>query len=362
MRSYVRYPRSARPQPLTPRQVAAAYRFPLNFTGKGYKAGVIELGGGYDRNQVSQYFIQNGLPVPNFVDVPVNGGSNSPDGPNGADGEVQLDLIVAAAVAPGATYRVYFAGNSNEDFLAALTQAVSECDGVTISWGSSENNWDPSMMDRFEAVIKGAKDRGVPVFVAAGDTGSQDSSGDGNQADFPASAPSSIGCGGTRLEIDANGQRFSETVWNDEPTQSATGGGVSHHFPNRQVPDIAGNADPDTGYEIMVDGESAVVGGTSAVAPLMLALHALLWEANGGKPFDLMELIEAHPEVCFDVTSGNNGGFSASVGRDDVSGFGVPDGAELLAALSGAPVVIPPPAPVPTPRNCWDKLKQFFAG
>jgi kumamolisin len=353
---------------LTPRQVATAYRFPMgSATGKGYVSGIIELGGGYDPAQIGQYFTQNNLPTPTFVDVSVAGGHNQQDGPNGADGEVALDLIVAGAVAPGATYRVYFAGNTDEDFLAALTQAVAECNGVSISWGASENNWDPSVMDKFEAVISAARAKGVPVFVAAGDTGSQDNSGDGDQADFPASAPSSIGCGGTRLEVDAQGQRSSETVWNDDPTQSATGGGVSHHFPNRQVPDIAGNADPDSGYEIMVDGEGTVVGGTSAVAPLMLALHALLWESNAGKAFDLMELIIANPQACFDITIGDNGGFRAGPGRDDCTGLGVPDGARLVTALTGVapipnPPPSPPPAPNPRPRNCWEKLKQFLAG
>lgn len=368
MRSYVRYPRSARPVALTPRQVAGAYHFPLDRTGKGYTAGIIELGGGYNAKQVARYFTENNLPTPTFISVPVNGGSNSQDGPNGADGEVQLDMIVAGAVAPGVTYRIYFAGNTDENFLAAIKQAVAECDGVSISWGASENNWDPSTMDAFEAVIKEAKGRGVPVFVAAGDTGSQDSSGDGNQADFPAAAPSAIGCGGTRLELNG-AERASETVWNDDPTQSATGGGVSNHFPGRQVPDIAGNADPDTGYIIMVDGQDTVVGGTSAVAPLMLALHALLWESNGGKPFDLMELILANPQVCFDVTSGDNGGFRAGPGRDECTGIGVPDGAKLVEALTGvAPLPTPPPpspapAPTPGPSRCLvgRVLKRFLA-
>lgn len=346
-RSYIRLPRTAKPVSLTPREVATAYHFPIDkATGKGYTAGIIELGGGYSLAQVDKYFTDQGITAPTFVSVPVAGGSNTQDGANGADGEVQLDMIVAGAVAPGATFRVYFAGNTDNEFLAALQQATSECNGVSISWGASENHWDASTMDQFEAVIAAARAKGVPVFVAAGDSGSQDSSGAGNQADFPASSPSSIGCGGTRLTLSGS-ERATETVWDDSPTSSATGGGVSKHFPGRTVPDIAGNADPDSGYEIMVDGESVVIGGTSAVAPLMLGLHALLFELVG-KPFDLINVITANPQVCFDVTSGSNGGFSASKGRDDVSGFGVPDGALVLAALRGStPVPPPPPAPKP---------------
>lgn len=198
-RMKIRHPKTSKPVSLTPRQVAAAYGFPIRAqSGKGYTGGLIELGGGFKETEVAEYFTANGLPVPTFVSVPVAGGKNKPDG---ADGEVQLDMIVFGAIAPNAVQRVYFAKNTDAGFLAALKQAVTECDGVSISWGGSENNWDPKTMDAFEAVIKDAKDNGVPVFVAAGDTGSQDSSNDGNQVDFPASSPSAIGCGGTRLTV-----------------------------------------------------------------------------------------------------------------------------------------------------------------
>jgi kumamolisin len=353
-RSYIRFPHTANPASLTPRQVAGAYHFPIDkATGKGYVGGIIELGGGYNASQVAKYFTSQGLPEPIFVSVNVDGGSNTSDGPDGADGEVQLDMIVAGAVAPGAAFRVYFAGNTDAAFLAALKQATAECDGVSISWGASENNWTPSVMDQFEAVIKAARGVGVPVFVAAGDSGSQDSSGAGNQTDFPASSPSAIGCGGTRLILSRT-ERSSETVWDDSPTSSATGGGVSHHFPGRDVPDVAGNADPNSGYEVMIDGQSYVIGGTSAVAPLMLGLHALLWELNGGKAFDFLNLIVTNPQSCFDVTAGSNGGFRAGPGRDETTGFGVPDGGLLLAALtSGIPAPVPP-TPVPTPIPTTD--------
>lgn len=362
MRSYIRTPRTDRPAALTPRQVAKAYNFPINTaTGKGYLGGIIELGGGYNPMQVQQYFTANNLPVPTFVSVPVAGGKNKQDGPNGADGEVQLDMIIAGAVAPGAKFNVYFCPNTDDGFLAGIEQAHADgCNGITISWGGPENQWTAAAMDQYEAVIKECRAAGVPVFCAAGDSGSQDSSGAGNQTDFPASAPDAIGCGGTRLEIDGDGARASETVWNDSPTQSATGGGVSKYFPGRQVPDIAGNADPDSGYIVSIDGKSAVIGGTSAVAPLMLGLHALLWELNGGKPFDMLNLVTTNPQSCFDVTQGNNGGFRAGPGRDDVTGFGVPDGQKLAAALlSGiAPPAPPTPTPAPTPEPA-DPLADF---
>lgn len=357
----IRYPRTQSPEPLTARQVAKAYNFPLDKTGKGYVGGIIELGGGYEPAQVSQFFSSNGLTVPTFTPVSVDGGENRTG--SQADGEVQLDMIVAGSVAPDVHYRVYFAGNTDGGFLAALKQATAECHGVSISWGGPECNWAPQVMDEFEAVIKAARAKGVPVFVAAGDTGATDSSGQGKQTDFPASAPSAIGCGGTRLTLNSAGERVSETVWDDNPTRSATGGGVSQQFPGRQVPDIAGNADPDSGYEIAVNGQRTVVGGTSAVAPLMLGLHALLWEANGGKSFDFGHLVVTNPGCCFDVTVGDNGGYRAGPGRDDCTGFGVPNGGKLRKALASAPVIsgpAPQPAPPqPDPQRCCATLAQI---
>jgi kumamolisin len=90
------------------------------------------------------------------------------------------------------------------------------------------------------------------------------------------SSPSVVGSGGTRLTLGADGARTSEVVWNDNPTSSATGEGLSTHCPGRHVPDIAGNADPQTGYQVLVDGQSAVIGGTSAVAPLYAAMAAVV--------------------------------------------------------------------------------------
>ena len=91
MRQYIRYPRSAQPASLSVQQVARAYNFPLaKASGKGYVGGIVELGGGYDPGQVSQFFASQGLPAPTFTSINVGQGRNKQDGPNGADGEVQL--------------------------------------------------------------------------------------------------------------------------------------------------------------------------------------------------------------------------------------------------------------------------------
>lgn len=337
-----------------PISVAAAYNYPIRtHTGKGFTCGIIELGGGFGQNDLNTYFSNLGQKGQQVEAVLVDGGVNQSDGPNGADGEVLLDIEVAGSVAPGANFRVYFAPNTDEGFLAAIEQAVAECDVVSISWGGPETEWDPATIDKFDAAFLKARQNGVIVFAAAGDSGSDDGTGTPT-VDFPASSPNVVGCGGTRLVIDSGGTRESETVWNDNSRTSATGGGVSKHFPGRQVPDVAGNADPDTGYQVLVDGQKYVIGGTSAVAPLYAGLALLLSEELGtrlGSKADFMNTLLTNPGVCFDVTSGNNGAYRAGPGRDETTGLGVVDAGKLLAVLTDT---TPDPNPVPTPGPSED--------
>lgn len=317
---------------LTVAQVAKAYNFPAA-TGKGVTVGIIELGGGF-----------NPTDFPGVTAVPVGDGSNSPDGPNGADMEVQLDIEVVQQVAPGAAIRVYFAPNTDAGFIAAIHQARLECQVITISWGQAENQWAAASIKKMSAELAAARAAGVNVFCASGDSGADDGTS-APVTDYPASDPSVVGCGGTRLTLTSSGSRSAEVTWDDNDTTSASGGGVSAVFPGRDVPDVAGNADPNTGYKVTVDGESFVVGGTSAVAPLNAGLCALLLEAYGA--FDFLKSVTANPTVCYDVTAGDNGAFRAGPGRDETTGFGVVDGSLLLAALGGTSPTPPPPPPPP---------------
>ena len=194
---------------------------------------------------------------------------------------------------------------------------------------------------------------GVTITVAAGDDGSSDGVSDGsNNVDFPASSPNVLACGGTNLQS-ANGTITSETVWNDGAEGGATGGGFSTVFSQptyqsslaasysgqtgRGVPDVSGDADPDTGYNVLVDGSQEVVGGTSAVAPLWAALVALLNQQLGKRLGFINPLIYALPEPnngFNDITEGNNGSYSAGPGWDPCTGLGSPDG-QALATLLG---------------------------
>ncbi|OLE27965.1 MAG: hypothetical protein AUG44_08735 [Actinobacteria bacterium 13_1_20CM_3_71_11] len=310
-------------------------------TGKGYTCGLIELGGGFSQADLEAYFAGLNLPAPSVTAVDVAGGVNQPDGPNGADGEVLLDIEVAGAIAPGAAFRVYFAPNTDQGFLAAIKQAVAECDVVSISWGGPESSWSSSTIAAFDTVFAQARKNGVVVFAASGDTGADDGTSSPT-VDFPASSPNVVGCGGTKLTLNPDGSRAAEVTWDESDTQSATGGGVSKHFLGRQVPDVAGNADPVTGYRVRIDGGDYVIGGTSAVAPLYAGLVLLLCEALGGRPkVDFLNTILANPTVCYDVTVGDNGAYRAGPGRDETTGFGVVDGDRLLAVLTGTTPVPP---------------------
>jgi kumamolisin len=343
---------------LSPRDVAQLYGFPTDVTGAGQCIAIIELGGGYRLSQLKAYFKQLGVPTPSVRSVSVDGGRNAPGVDTNSDGEVQLDIEVAGAVAPGAKIVVYFAPNTDRGFLDAINRAVHDKANkpsvVSISWGGPEADWTAQSLQAFDQAFQVAATLGVTVCAAAGDAGSTDGKSDGHQhTDFPASSSFVLACGGTRLEA-LQGKISSETVWHDAP-DSATGGGISDvfdlppyqrdaHIPRsanpggrvgRGVPDICGNADPVTGYKVAVDGQPTVIGGTSAVAPLWSGLIALLNQKLGAHVGQLQPLLYAHPQALRDVVSGNNGAYSAGPAWDACTGLGSPNGAALVTVLSG---------------------------
>jgi kumamolisin len=353
------------PTSYTPVQVAQAYKFPADTDGTGHTIAIIELGGGFGTTDLQSYFSGLGIATPSVTAVGVDGGSNvAEQDPQGADGEVLLDIEVAGAAAPGARQVVYFAPNSDRGFVDAVTTAVHASPTptvVSISWGQSEDSWTGQARTALDQAFADAAALGVTVTAAAGDNGSGDRVPDGKpHADFPASSPHALACGGTSLRVNPATGVVAETVWNDGSGGGATGGGVSDTFgvpswqasagvpgnaatghPGRGVPDVAGNADPDTGYQVLVDGQATVVGGTSAVAPLWAALICRLAQATG-KSFGLMQpLLYAGvsagttPAGFRDITVGNNGAYQAGPGWDACTGLGVPDGTALAARLRG---------------------------
>ena len=344
-----------------PNEVAEIYDYPAG-DGTGQCIGLIELGGGFQLDDLSNYFSSLNLQAPQVISVSVDGGTNRPGDPNGPDGEVMLDIEVAGAIAPAAKIVVYFAPNTDQGFLDAITTAVHDSTNqpsvISISWGGAESTWTTQAFTNFDDAFQAAAAIGVTVCVASGDNGSSDGVNDGNNhVDFPASDPFVLGCGGSSLQA-SNDQMVSETVWNDLPNGGATGGGVSDVFPlptwqdgfdvpaptvqggGRGVPDVSGDADPNTGYNILVDGESVIEGGTSAVAPLWAALVARINQQMGKSIGFLNPLIYAQAVEAsgfHDITEGNNGAFTAAVGWDPCTGLGSPDGVPLEEALTATP-------------------------
>jgi kumamolisin len=352
--------------PLTAPQVASFYQFPAGTDGTGQAVAIIELGGGYAASDLSTYFSGLGLSVPSVTAVSVDGGTNSPG--QSADAEVELDIEVVGGVAPGAVQYVYFAGNTDQGFLDGVSQAVHATPTpivVSISWGQSEDQWTAQSRTAMDEAFSDAAALGVTITVAAGDNGSSDDTTETTQVhcDFPASSPHALACGGTTLTGNTSSFAItSEVVWNElTNNEGATGGGVSDVFPlpsfqtsagvpasaasgggtGRGVPDVAGNADPVTGYKIVVDGQQQTIGGTSAVAPLWAGLIARLAQATG-KRFGLIQPMlyagiqpgAAQPGFQ-DIVKGDNGAYKAGPGWDACSGLGSPDGAALLTVLSG---------------------------
>jgi kumamolisin len=338
----------------TPTQVAKLYGFPKDATGSGQTIGLIELGGGYRPTDIRDYFQALGLHPPSVKTVSVDHADNRPTTPHSADGEVMLDLQIAGAVAPGASIAVYFAPNTARGFQDALSTAIhdqlNKPSVISIGWGSAEISWTAQSMQNFDQLAQEAGLLGITITAAAGNHGSSDGVSDGkNHVDFPASCPHVLAAGGTRL-MAANGAIENETVWNDGPQGGSTGGGYSTVFARpawqaavvtqsgRGVPDVASNADPETGYNILVDGQQEVVGGTSAAAPLWAGLVVLLnQKLNRRLGFINPLLYNFDRSSGFrDITMGNNGAYSASHGWDPVAGQGSPMGAQLLQALQGA--------------------------
>jgi kumamolisin len=346
------------PASFAPTQLASLYDFPSG-TGAGECVALIELGGGFRPADLDTYFSGLGVGSPSVTAVSVDHGKNTPTGDaNGPDGEVMLDIEVVGAIAPQAKIVVYFAPNTDAGFLDAITTAIHDTTNkpsiISISWGGPESSWTSQAMTAMDDAFQAAATMGITVCVASGDNGSSDGVTDtADHVDFPASSSFALACGGTSLRATQTAID-SETVWNDGASGGASGGGISNFFTvptwqagisarkgqgeavaltMRGVPDVAGDADPQTGYEVRIDGTNTVIGGTSAVAPLWAALIARINQINGTAAGFVNPLLYKNRGALRDVTQGNNGDFDAAAGWDACTGLGSPNGKPLTGAL-----------------------------
>lgn len=345
----------------TPPQVASLYKFPSGADGSGQCIALIELGGGYRTADLESYWRQLRLAkTPSVSAVAVGSGKNNPgEDSSREDGEVGLDIEVAGSIAPGAKIVVYFAENTDAGLLNAITAAVHDDTNkpsvLCISWGNPECMWTRQAVRAIDQALNMAAALGVTVCVAAGDDGATDGVADGRfHVDFPASSPNSLACGGTQLVAKDN-TISSETVWNQLATNNgATGGGISFSsdffflpwwqsglgvppsrndgFRGRGIPDVAGNADPFTGYAVRLNGKSEVVGGTGAVAALWSGLVAL-FNQTVGRPLGyinpFLALYASNPTGFHNIVVGDNGGYAAGPGWNACTGLGTPHGVQL---------------------------------
>ena len=341
-KSYIKYPRDVLIGPWAVPALCHAYSWPTGLTGGGSIA-IGELGGGWVQSDVDQFCKMVGMPAPNITDFSVDMVTNNNHDPTDpASGEVALDIMVAATsywVATGkpATIGMYWAANADDSIPAATQKAAADgCDVFSWSWGTDEANTGPAACKSMEDVVAAAAAGGMITFAAAGDNDSSDGGPTPANVDSPASCPHVIACGGTMKP-----RQSQEIVWNDNPNNpdgEGTGGGFSTVFPmspwmsgaphgGRMVPDVAANADPRTGYEIVLGGQVIVVGGTSAVAPL----YAGLFAAFGQKRKLVSQKLWANHMAFHDITKGNNGFFRARVGPDPCTGLGSPIGSKIAA-------------------------------
>ena len=339
------------PEPWNVPNLCAAYNWPTGLAGGGV-IGIVELGGGWVQSDMNQYFQSINQPVPQITDVSVDGTQNSPNQSPGSasdpDYEVALDIEVSAAAyyaATGkpATIRMYW----SQDIASAVQKAANDgCDVCSISWGADEASWGTEAADEMESAASDATQLGMVVFAASGDNDSSDGGPTPANVDAPSSCPHVVGCGGTYKTTTV------ETVWTDSPGQTngvGTGGGYSTIFPvqswqigvpappanskygkGRMVPDVSGDADPNTGYNVVVHGSTTVVGGTSAVAPL----YAGLFAAFGTKLGFVTPSLYQNQGDFNDITTGGNGFYNAGPGPDPCSGIGSPIGNKLATLFA----------------------------
>ena len=374
-------PRNAMDGSFSAPEVAQLYNFPTGLDGSGQCIAIIELndfdqkgnitGTGYSVSDLQAYFDKLDLPMPDVSAIGVDGGANMPGPDSNADGEVTLDIEVAGAVAPGAKIAVYFAPNTDAGFIdavnAALHDTVRRPSVISISWGGPEDFSTDQFLNGLNQAFQDAAAIGVTVCCAAGDNGSSDETAENRDGqphtDFPSSSPFALACGGTKL-IGSGTSISSEVVWNEGDRGGAGGGGVSNKFPQpdyqnnanvpaspqgnpgRGVPDVAGDADPQTGYRVIVGGQEFPIGGTSAVAPLWAGLVALFNQslsAKGGNPVGFLNPLIYGPlagtAAFHDITEGNNDidgklhKYPAGPGWDACTGMGSPNGTQILQAL-----------------------------
>jgi subtilase family serine protease len=389
---------------MTPAAIAQLYNFP-SFSAAGQTVGIFEPandGAAYLASDIQEYITSLGITTPLHIkDIGVKVGGvvqvNNPalvaiSPPIGGVLEATLDVSVVAAIAPACQINVYFSRNTEAGWDAFLHRAMHPHAGehppsvLSASWvwqfsdgaGSIGSLSAPaSAASVINRHFREAAMRGITVFIAIGDWGSGNQVHDGHcHISYPNGDPWVTACGGTIIgDISSTTPPvFEEFTWSDANRPSlfdnypynATGGGVSAQFDRplyqvlsgvlpiskhdgrvrRGVPDVAGMVGMESFFINAVGGYQLF--GTSAVAPFYSALIAMInafLHHNVG--FLNPTLYRYGPEICRDITFGNNDSgytpdapyYVSGIGWDPCTGWGSLRGLRLLAALTPAPII-----------------------
>lgn len=340
--------------PFVPSQIASAYHFSWAYEhgiyGNGTTIAIVDAYGDpsllYDINAFDE---QMGLPP---IKLQIDGSTGNSNNTSWAV-ETALDVEWAHAMAPGAKILLYLSPNSSSGLEAALSQIVSErlANVISLSWGTPESDIVKSgSMPTFESIYQKAAEENITVVAASGDQGAYDGTSS-LQVNFPASSPYVTAVGGTSLYLSSNG--YQQQAWGGtlSGTTFGSGGGYSSYFPEpywqeqmglknltgRGVPDVALDANPETGAEIVVSGLTYNVGGTSLATPMFAAVAALMDQYTGtylGNVNPLLYHIASnntlYQRAFIPIISGNNGYYKAHYGWNPVTGLGSPNVSELL--------------------------------
>ena len=351
---------------LSPSDIKTAYN--LNSptqNGSGQTLGLFELAL-YKTSDISSYTNYFHLTMIPLLNVPVDGGSLNSYG----NIEVTLDIEMMNALAPGASQLIVYQGPNTDQGAIDTYQRIASDDlaqQVSTSWGAAETELPFSYSLAEYSIFEQMAAQGQSIYAASGDHGSADD-GSTRSVDDPAAQPYVTGVGGTTLATTTPGGPYSsEIAW------SKSGGGASMLWPfpyyqngfisvsslgsttRRNVPDVALDSDPGTGYSIYY-GKWMVIGGTSCAAPLWAAFNSLVNQGRVtqnssvlGFPNPALYTVagSANYSADFhDIVTGKNGHYPAVPGYDDVTGLGSFNGANLLADLilyAGSGSNIPPP-------------------
>ena len=338
------------PATYTPQQLNAMYDSPSSATGSGQQLAIITEGDvSQPKADLATFEKTYGLPAVTWNQINVGTPSTDTSG----DDEWDLDSQYSTAFAPGvSTLNVYVGPSLDDaDILTTINKWVTDDIAKQGSFSAGECDLlaDASgFTSGLDAVLQQADAQGQTMFFSSGDTGSQCPAVTGvngvpagiPDTNYPASSPYGIGVGGTSV---LNNNPLSEVGWYAgggglspiEPTASFQANtkvlGVTAP-PTRGVPDVSLDADPESGYDVVVSGSVEGIGGTSASAPSWQGIWARVNGANAGLGFAGPILYSSGESSAFnDITLGANGAYTAGPGYDLVTGLGTPDISKLVS-------------------------------